>query len=397
MAPRVEALVKPELLVWARESAGYALADAAHKAKVKPEKLESWESGATRPTIPQLRELARVYKRPLAVFFLATPPKDFQPMHDFRRLPDTVTEQSSPALRFEVRRAYYRRDVALELYQEIGETPPTLGISASIHDNPEELAVRLRQNLGISYEGQIQWKGEYDALNHWRAALEKVGVLIFQASGISLEEMRGFSISDLPLPVICINSKDSPHARIFTILHEFTHIVLQRGGLCDLEEQDGGRSEDQRVEVFCNRVAGAIMVPQEQLLREQLVLANTGRVDLSDQDLRQLVSRYNASREVILRRLLLLGRTTNAFYQRKRDEFQKQRAERGKAKKGFATIEQRTLASTGMLFANLVLSSYYQERITSNALSDLLEVKLGHMAKIERAVLGRTVEFGAAA
>ncbi len=394
MAASFEAIVKPQLLVWARTSAGYAIVDAAHKAKVKLEKLEAWERGDARPTIAQLRELARVYKRPLAVFFLSEPPQDFQPPHDFRRLPQALT-QPSPALRYEIRRAHYRRDVGIDLYKDTGEIPPQFSLSATLDEDPELLADRLRQYLGILFENQIEWKSDYDGLSHWRSALEKLGVLVFQARGISLDEMRGFSISDLPLPVICTNGKDSPRARIFSILHEFVHIVLRRGGLCDLDDQRRSLPEEQRVEIYCNRVAGAMMVPKVALLQEPSVSSKQDVSQWSDYEIRQLANRYKASQEVILRRLLLLGRITKGFYENKRDTLHE--LQEGKApKKGFATIEQRTLASTGILFANLVLSSYYQERITSSSLSDLLEVKLRHMPKIEKALFGRAIEFGAA-
>ncbi len=91
MAKRVEAMVQPELLVWARTSAGLSLDQAAKKVQVGPGRLESWESGkgrpTVRPTVKQLRKLGNAYKRPIAVFYLPEPPKDFQPMKDFRRLP----------------------------------------------------------------------------------------------------------------------------------------------------------------------------------------------------------------------------------------------------------------------------------------------------------------------
>lgn len=54
-----------ELLIWARESGGFTVNEAAKKANVKPEKLSGWESGESRPTINQLRKLASIYKRPL--------------------------------------------------------------------------------------------------------------------------------------------------------------------------------------------------------------------------------------------------------------------------------------------------------------------------------------------
>jgi len=55
MSPSVEAIIKPELLVWARKSAGLSIDDAAKKAQVKSERLTKWEAGELRPTIKQLK------------------------------------------------------------------------------------------------------------------------------------------------------------------------------------------------------------------------------------------------------------------------------------------------------------------------------------------------------
>jgi hypothetical protein len=53
----------------ARET-GLDLDLAAHKLAVKPERLAQWEAGEELPTIRQLLELGRVYRRNPAVFYL---------------------------------------------------------------------------------------------------------------------------------------------------------------------------------------------------------------------------------------------------------------------------------------------------------------------------------------
>ena len=115
MSKRIEAIVKPDLLIWARESAGFTKKDAAHKLGVKLQKLEDWEDGISRPTIKQLRKLGKQYKRPIAVFYLDEQPIDFQPLHDFRRISGTIGFQQPVQLNFEIRQAIYRRQVALNL------------------------------------------------------------------------------------------------------------------------------------------------------------------------------------------------------------------------------------------------------------------------------------------
>ncbi len=160
MAKRIKAMVKPELLVWARESAGLDIEEAARKVPVKPERLEAWEKeGEDRPTINQLRKLANAYKRPLSVFFLSEPPKGWAALRDFRRLPGEVYGHESPQLRLEIRRARYRRQVALDLLESLGEDLKKFKAAASLNEDVETVAARIREVLDISYETQVSWSG----------------------------------------------------------------------------------------------------------------------------------------------------------------------------------------------------------------------------------------------
>src|SRR5688500_5462508 len=103
----VRAKVKPELLQWGRTSAGLRVEEAATKVGVDPQRLASWEEGGEeRPTMNQLRALAKVYRRPISVFYLSKAPVDKEIMHDFRRLPGEVALIYSPALRLEIRAAH---------------------------------------------------------------------------------------------------------------------------------------------------------------------------------------------------------------------------------------------------------------------------------------------------
>ena len=121
MPRSIPALVKPALLVWARERAGFAIEDAATKADIVVETLRAWESGERQPSIPQLRKLGEIYKRPLAVFFLPEPPKDFDAQREFRRLPGLLPQKETPELRLALRTALFRREIARDLYERFQE------------------------------------------------------------------------------------------------------------------------------------------------------------------------------------------------------------------------------------------------------------------------------------
>jgi len=107
MARGIPALIQPALLIWARQSAGIALEEAARKAHVDVEVVSEWEEGEALPSIPQLRKLGEIYKRPLAVFFLSEPPQGFDPQREFRRLPGVTPQNESSELRLALRTARF--------------------------------------------------------------------------------------------------------------------------------------------------------------------------------------------------------------------------------------------------------------------------------------------------
>ena len=378
------------------ENAGLNLDVAAQKALVSPDRLQRWESGDARPTVKQLRKLGKVYKRPLAIFYLAEPPKDFDAMRDYRRLPGEVAGIESPQLRLAVRQAQQRREIAIDLYEELELEPLEFTVEASMSDDPQQVATIIRDLLGIPYEDQTAWNSDYDAFNQWRNAFETVGILVFQATEVDVTEMRGFSISEHPFPTVVVNIKDVPRGRIFTMMHELVHVLLHQGGLCDLDEEGLRPPEEQRVEIFCNHVAGEALVPTQWLLNEPLVQQKTEHSEWTYEEISQLAMRYRVSREVIMRRLLITGRTTQARYREKREEFQQEwREQSQRPRKGFAPPYRMAISRAGPEFVRLVLNSYYREKITSSDVADYLGVRLKHLGRIENEVLGHSTDIGA--
>lgn len=378
--PRIEATPTPSVLVWARETAGMSVDVASTKAAIKPNQLSAWEEGTARPTIPQLRKLAQVYRRPLAAFYLPEAPERFEVMHDFRRFSsDHASVGNSPKLAFEIRRAYDRREWALDLFEQLDEPIQAFTPSASMEDDVEAVASSLRQLLAVSVEIQSSWRNDTEAFKGWRSLLEKSGALILQATTLELKEARGFSISMPTLPVIVVNIKDSPRGRIFTLLHEATHLMLHEGGICDLHDDD--------VEAFCNKVAGAALFPRDALLSSATVRAHRrGDLVWTDTELREISRQFGGSREAALVRLLTLKLTTQPFYERMHREFLREYqilAEKRRESEGFAPPHVIAVSSAGPLFTALVVENYNRDNITASDVSDYLQIRLKHLKDLQ--------------
>ena len=67
MAARLATPINPDLLVWARKTAGYSVEAAAGKLGLKPDKLDAIERGGALPSFAQIEKAADVYMRPLTV------------------------------------------------------------------------------------------------------------------------------------------------------------------------------------------------------------------------------------------------------------------------------------------------------------------------------------------
>src|ERR1700730_2936392 len=121
-----EAEVEPAILAWARSNAGLSIEEAAHSLQTKPERVQAWEEGERHPSMAQLRKMAAAYKRLLSDFFLPAPPQDDPIPHAFRRLPGAVAHRYSRALRYQLRLARQRREIALDLAGELEAGLPVL-------------------------------------------------------------------------------------------------------------------------------------------------------------------------------------------------------------------------------------------------------------------------------
>ena len=145
---------------------------------------------------------------------------------------------------------------------------------------------------------------------------------------------------------------------------------------------------NQRVEVFCNFFAGAILVPEDALVREAVVRSANKSTVWPDEELRRLADLYRVSREVILRRLLILHKTSEAFYRAKRDELLRLVPEERKRTSGFLSVPRKVLRDVGRPFARLVLDAYHREAITSSDVAEYLGARAKHFPEIEHLVYG---------
>lgn len=395
MATGVKSTINPALLTWARETAGFTLAEAAKRLKIDENRLAAWEDPISEdaPSIPQLRKIASLFKRPLAVFYLQEVPLRFAVMRDLRRLPGAGMRSYSSDVQLEIRAANERRELALELAADVEQEVPKFVLGTTIDESSEVVGTRIRRELGVTADLQLQWRDNdgRSGFNAWRSRIEDLGILVFQATRFRSDEASGFAIAADTFPVIVVNRNDSPTRRTFSLLHELVHLMIRISGVSELETDVDRPPEDQRIEVFCNSVAAATLMPREVLLAQpQVVEQGVRSANWSDAEISDLARNFNVSREAMLRRLLNLNRTTDNFYRQKRAQYiseyvvsQKRKREKLAEREMKRNMPQETVSNFGRRFVNMLLNNYHQDRMTLSDVSGYLSLKVKHVPKLE--------------
>jgi Zn-dependent peptidase ImmA (M78 family)/transcriptional regulator with XRE-family HTH domain len=383
-AQTIEIPVKPAVLKWARESAGKTAEDVATRLSLTLDTVHRWESGEQAPCLMHLRELCGFLKRPLAAFFLPAAPQEPPPPGDFRRLPEDKAHPFSMKTILAIRRARMIQSAARDFVQDTG-MHPTLPIgSATLADTPATLAHNLRQTIGITIKAQNAWAGNDGAFFAWKAALESRGLLIAELS-FPLKEARGFSVMDTRAPLVVLNSTDSFTGKTFSLFHEYAHILLGRSGVLDNSPNVRLTDEGRLSEQFCNAFAADFLVPIQEFANAKVNREHRISAPWTDQEIDQLAQHFHVSAHVIVRRLLTLGKMSEAAYSRKSDEYDKKYQEWTEQKRFGKRVPAKVcLRENGRPFVALVYDAFDNQRITYKDIADYLGTKPKYVDSVAR-------------
>lgn len=377
--------VQKEVLRWARRTIGLSVTDVALRLKCLDEEVDSWENGETTPTYVQLEKLAyQLYKRPLAVFFLPTPPEEKLPEHEFRTLPQADMQTLAADTYMQIRRAHAYQLSLIELFE--GKNPSNRFIPEEITLAKEqpivEQAKKIRDYLGITLEYQAGLKNDEIALKAWREAIENVGIFVFKAP-FKQKDISGFCIRDEDFPVIYVNNSTTKTRQIFSLLHELAHLLLNINGLSKLDQGYVDRlpSEERKIEIFCNAIAAEVLLPIKDFIRQSSRFPDDVE-QASEEMFSQLALHYGVSREAVLRRFLDQGRVSNSYYAKKAQMWAAQR----KPGRGGDWYASQHAYLSGH-FAKEVVRRHYRQQISVEQAADLLGIKAKNFAGLEQRIL----------
>lgn len=284
-----------DILVWAVERMGKTVDEYV----LENPKFQQWLDGTKLPTFKNIEQFARKFYVPLGYMFLKNPPQETFPIPFFRSIEDrphninvydTIIEMKE---RQEWLSEYLRR-------MDFGQID-FVGIF-TVENEIQEVCNKIREVLSVPYNWAFDYKNIDDALKYITKKLEEEGIIISYNSvvgfnnfrPIPVKDCRGFALIDNYAPFIFINSKDAKVAQMFTLIHEFAHVLIgYSAGI-------GGMNIEHSsvLEQFCDKIAANFLVP-DLLLKEAWAVVGENYDVLSKQ--------FKVSRYVLARRAMDLG------------------------------------------------------------------------------------------
>ena len=317
------AAVNPNILIWARETAGLDLEAAAKKIGLSAargvsgaDRLAAFEAGDGNPSGPLLQKMSQQYRRPLLTFYMPKRPKPAEIGQDFRTLPDKGSSSDillAALLRDIKARQSLVRDT-LEDDEDVSEVA-LVGSKADIK-KPNELADALVDAIGFNRTEYRGCSSATEAFAYLRTRIEAKGIFVLLAGDcghwstqIEVGVFRGFAIADSLAPFIVVNDQDAKSAWSFTVLHELAHLLLGETGVSGGAPQAG-------IEQLCNDTAAAVLLAPVEI---SALALNGGSEDIVQ--INELADRARVSRTMITYQLFRAGRITFDQWEVLRDRF----------------------------------------------------------------------------
>ncbi len=306
MARSVQVPITPSVLAWAIEESGLGTDVIAKRVDVDQPELEAWLHGQAQPSLTAFKKLALVLRRPTATFLLPKPPKTKSVQIEFRHPPGVSSRELLPEERLRIREVTRLQDAVAWLLDEMGDTTPELPKLSSTQ-NAELAGKRLREILKVDIETQTRWPDTTAAFKEWRRAFEDVGVLVFLLP-MGAEAARGFSIWNPRAPAVVANTHWNPAARLYTLFHEFAHVLTRTNSVCIEDGRSHGSAFD--LERWCEQAAAAALMPEASV---RAAVATTKSVNLEMAS--RLAARFRVSLRAATLRLIGLQLAGWSLYQ----------------------------------------------------------------------------------
>jgi Zn-dependent peptidase ImmA (M78 family) len=357
-------------LIIARENVGLSTLVASKKiSQAKVDLIAKWESGEDLPTWVQVSKLAKIYYTQELLFFSKDLIERNKSIPDYRIIEEVEEDEGvNKLINLVIKR---QRWLEIRLKKD-GKKNTLLG-SGKNFDDPERLAVFIKEKLNISIKDIKKFSGEYSSrkvLNYLIGRAEDHGIFIGKTISyhkIGVRAMRGLFVSNEYCPFIILNRKDAVAAQIFSLIHELAHLFRKTEAISNTLYFRQTNAKVDKEEIFCNKVAAELLLPKNDLTQPFY--------DKSDID--ALAETYKVSKLVIFYRLKDLNKIRKerswSLEQEIKDETEHNLiAKNNKKKESGGNYVNNMKDSNGGLYNRVVASYYFENKIGYIEASNLL-------------------------
>jgi len=387
---RVDANISKETLGFICSQIGVTVAFLSQRMGITEERISTWlnPSSENFPTINQAKSLAKVIKVPFAGLYMdrvRLPIKQLPSLRNLRTLPNSFPMDDS-LLNLAVAELirYYDFLISSEAEMEIEATQlslPSILDTASV----AEYTKTIREFFDLKLEDQFKLASSRQFYLYIRQKIGSKGIFIHCFTGVDVEIARGISMYDEIAPIIGINENDRYPAKAFSLIHELVHILKRQSTLCN---EMFSSFSIQSEEVFCNAVAGEVLVPTDAL---NAYLTAQRITDISLDDIDTISKKFNISKEVVTRRLLDTSRITKGEYDTLSNEIrqkflQEREAGRiarqeGRGRQIPTNVSREAIDKTSPAICRALLIGYSDGYFSKQEVSGFLGIKEKHIPK----------------
>lgn len=247
----------PKIIAWAMERVGKEPHDFASISK----NAERWITGEKVPTVKQMERLAEKTHVPLPYFYNDAIPHMSLQIPDYRTTYAGTAESPSPELYETINLMLSRQDWLSAYLKDAGYEPlDFVGACAGTRD-VKNAASKIRSILSLE-DGWARSLKSDEAVAFLRKAIESAGVYTCAGSFFhhgsrpyDVNEFRGFVLADNYAPIIFLNTQDAKSAQLFTLVHEFAHLLFNETGVDDTVYEIPEKED------LCDSVAAEVLVP----------------------------------------------------------------------------------------------------------------------------------------
>lgn len=355
--------INPEVLFFMRKSSGMSEDEIAKKLKLPKSKYLSIENGDEKISQNHLINLADIYKRPLIAFYSVDTTQTTELPHDYRLNRD---KKISSEVFLAKRKALY---LAEELRAITGRKTTLPQIITNV--SPIELANKLRTLLEIDYNflKELIERKEETALGYYKSLIEEKFFIPVLEHPLKSTGVRAFSVfSDVS--VMVLNESDSNEVRLFSLFHEFCHLLKRQDGICtvDIEKDKNNQPEEK----YCDEFAAFILMPEQQLRDAIKEFPITSLKQLTD-----ISKVFGVSKLVTIIQMKTLGIINPSQFKLLKAKLEAV----PKNSFGRRNWERTYIKRTSRLVLNYLIDSYKKGDLTYTSLSTITGIKDKYLQK----------------